>query len=1042
MRRKHKVPEILWRLFRDRARPMAETIVSLLPPSPKQCKCKGKQCLGCSVDPLSFLLRPDDPSDYRKLLIRCFVVVSDNAPALRVFFPHCHWSQYERNCSSPTVELLSCSSWDLLQSRVGDDMMVYILRNTSIFLPVPRRKHHQVAGPPVSGLCFKMSNCLSNLDSRHSSLPQGALLKMDWVVKRPAPYQRASEPTYSGRPNQMGKIALKELDLGTLEEQRNQKKRERTGDTDSTVGKRRCNTSIIFNGPACSASGLDFTGLKSSMPLTRHDGSEHHQTSSANVSKSSTGKCAGKHIAESEGEKSSDYPTARIRKRSRPFSWQRRQKRRQKLCSAETSTTTDCLHGSFHCSETSLSHHEKPSSQKDQAILEYSPFPELPILCPQIIDPAFQPQQPSDPPQISPDPDLNLQTNQTLDSTRPLQVYSRRKAPPPTSEPVQSSPSDSQDVEMLDSLICFDILNRLAFSFHIRGYHSLVKLFKRVIRRTQCCQYKKLLDKHCAVPPWNQDPIGRSNSPHEGNVSEIGVQKKMHGFDSKHSVDTLEAIDSQHEAVKSYCSKSQVVSYIWAVSRSVLPPELLGNASQRRIMRRNIFKFICLRRFEKSHLKLCMQGLKTSIFPFLTTKYFSNSQDAQILKCAEGHNRGLDKEFRNWNHAVHVIKRKLLERWIFWYFSCLVVPLVQANFYVTESQHGKQDIYYYRKSVWEKLTNSTIACLEDGRYSYQNRKDGRYSHLDDVAVRNILMGRPFGFSKLRIRPKENGVRMVANLNSSSRLPSYMSSRNVQSSKMWRKANHLKSKFDHYQSVNFVLHDAHIILKDIQFKEPEKLGSSVFDYNDVYKKIGQFLIGLKEGSKSKPNFYIVISDVLKAFDSVDQDKLLDVMNEVLPKREYLLKQHDQVVCTKKSLWVRKHLSVRGENMCPGSEGFTSSASSHFLGTIFVNQVLEWPFAVHTYCLLASYMYELIKRRMHSIRSRCDFRPVLKLEKGEVEWLGLHAYVQVLKRKQSRHKDLLAILSSRLHSHRISSGVSPELMHAVDPSNSSILWNIKY
>ncbi|KAF7832279.1 Retrovirus-related Pol polyprotein from transposon TNT 1-94 [Senna tora] len=91
------------------------------------------------------------------------------------------------------------------------------------------------------------------------------------------------------------------------------------------------------------------------------------------------------------------------------------------------------------------------SSQKDQAILEYSPFPELPVLCPQIIDPALQPQQPSDPPQISPDPDLNLQTNQTLDPIRPLQVYSRRKAPPPTSEPVQSSPSEPQEVEVIDS---------------------------------------------------------------------------------------------------------------------------------------------------------------------------------------------------------------------------------------------------------------------------------------------------------------------------------------------------------------------------------------------------------------------------------------------------------------------------------------------------------------------------------------------------------------------------------------------------------------
>ncbi|KAF7832785.1 uncharacterized protein G2W53_015118 [Senna tora] len=86
-----------------------------------------------------------------------------------------------------------------------------------------------------------------------------------------------------------------------------------------------------------------------------------------------------------------------------------------------------------------------PSSQRDQTILE------LPVLCPQIIDPAFQPQQPSDPPQISLDPDLNWQTNQTLDSARPLQVYSRRKAPPPTSEPVQSSPSEPQDVEVIDS---------------------------------------------------------------------------------------------------------------------------------------------------------------------------------------------------------------------------------------------------------------------------------------------------------------------------------------------------------------------------------------------------------------------------------------------------------------------------------------------------------------------------------------------------------------------------------------------------------------
>ncbi|KAF7834717.1 uncharacterized protein G2W53_009576 [Senna tora] len=85
--------------------------------------------------------------------------------------------------------------------------------------------------------------------------------------------------------------------------------------------------------------------------------------------------------------------------------------------------------------------------QKDQSIFEYSPFPELPVVCPQIQDTALQPQQIDDPPQILPDPDPNLQPNQTLDSARPLQVYSRRKVPPPTSDPVQSSSSELKDVE-------------------------------------------------------------------------------------------------------------------------------------------------------------------------------------------------------------------------------------------------------------------------------------------------------------------------------------------------------------------------------------------------------------------------------------------------------------------------------------------------------------------------------------------------------------------------------------------------------------------
>ncbi|XP_052625585.1 telomerase reverse transcriptase-like [Lactuca sativa] len=67
-----------------------------------------------------------------------------------------------------------------------------------------------------------------------------------------------------------------------------------------------------------------------------------------------------------------------------------------------------------------------------------------------------------------------------------------------------------------------------------------------------------------------------------------------------------------------YCSKGQVVSFIWAASRSIVPEELLGNL---RPLRKNISKFIKLRLYEKFSLHECMHKLKISDFSFLSNKH-------------------------------------------------------------------------------------------------------------------------------------------------------------------------------------------------------------------------------------------------------------------------------------------------------------------------------------------------------------------------------------------------------------------------------------
>lgn len=81
---------------------------------------------------------------------------------------------------------------------------------------------------------------------------------------------------------------------------------------------------------------------------------------------------------------------------------------------------------------------------------------------------------------------------------------------------------------------------------------------------------------------------------------------------------------------------------------------------------------------------------------------------------------------------------------------------------------------------------------------------------------------------------------------------------------------------------------------------------------------------------------------------------------------------------------------------------------------------------------------MKRQTYCMRG---VRPILKVKRWEVEWLGLTAYIEVLKRKQSRYNDLLYLLESELE---LKSGdiKSPDLKFAVDKSNSSVLWKIKY
>lgn len=398
--------------------------------------------------------------------------------------------------------------------------------------------------------------------------------------------------------------------------------------------------------------------------------------------------------------------------------------------------------------------------------------------------------------------------------------------------------------------------------------------------------------------------------------------KKSRDCISNQCENSLEGNDLK--AIKSYCLKSQVVSFVWAVCRNVIPAELLGTPTNWRILKRNISKFIQLRRFENFYLKQCMHKLKTSAFPFFFNEHSLCFLSNQVLQ--HGEDQSLEaSRFSELIEATHTVKQRLLESWIYWFFSYIVVPLLQANFYVTESEFGKQDVFYYKKSVWEEVKKTATTGL----------KDQSYVCLDNTAVRDLVKHRRFGFSKLRFLPKENGIRLIANLKAPSRMPKQESYWKNESSRRGRMQCVPETvDFDHFKSVNSVLRDTHSVLKGIQLKDPESLGSSVFDYNDAYKRLCPFLIELKSGSSNMPGVFFIVSDVSKAFDSVDQNMLLSIIKDVTREEKYTLKKSCQVLCTKRSLWVHDNFILLDENI---NSRIISSIPFYSANSVLVNQV---------------------------------------------------------------------------------------------------------
>ena len=98
-------------------------------------------------------------------------------------------------------------------------------------------------------------------------------------------------------------------------------------------------------------------------------------------------------------------------------------------------------------------------------------------------------------------------------------------------------------------------------------------------------------------------------------------------------------------------------------------------------------------------------------------------------------------------------RKEIFHEFLYYLFDSILIPLIRANFHVTESNTHRYRLFFFRHDVWRSLTEPAIASL----------KVTMFGEIPRDKARRLLESRILGFSQVRLLPKQTGVRPIMNL---------------------------------------------------------------------------------------------------------------------------------------------------------------------------------------------------------------------------------------------------------------------------------------
>jgi telomerase reverse transcriptase len=342
----------------------------------------------------------------------------------------------------------------------------------------------------------------------------------------------------------------------------------------------------------------------------------------------------------------------------------------------------------------------------------------------------------------------------------------------------------------------------------LRG--SCFRLVERIRKRHSRCSFRALLDHYC---------------PRSLSI----ISKQTNTFD--------------HATVL-----TSVSAFCRAVIRNVFPPDAFGAGGSESDNFGNIMRavdsFVCLRRYESFSLHDVMQGI--------------GIKDVDWLKPLKPHGIAGDSSMSRSDFAT---RKDIFAELLYYMFDSYLIPLIRSHFHVTESGVHRNQLFYFRHDVWGAMSEPALTSL----------KLDMFEECSAAEIQGAMAQRALGVSKVRLLPKEQGMRPIINLR-----------RRVQ------RQEHGGVVLG--RSINSILTPAFSILNNEKARRPELLGSALFSVDDMFTRLQAFRSTLSaRGLRTTPLYFAKV-DVKSCFDTIPQKRLLKLAESILSANEYHLTRY--------------------------------------------------------------------------------------------------------------------------------------------------------